>query len=111
MSNVPSFKELDKEAQERATAYGYNGLFSSRKSVQEAFDYAMKVFESLGPSENVAAITGMMVVINTLALDRTASDQDQQAVLRSMERLCESYMEEISKLRKTLIHRRATNET
>lgn len=44
-----------------------NKFFADRDNVQEAFDYAMRVFQSLGKDGNVAATTALMVVMNTLA--------------------------------------------
>jgi hypothetical protein len=39
-----------------------NGMFAKRETLDEAFEYAMSTMQG-----NPAAITGMMVVLNTLA--------------------------------------------
>jgi len=41
-------------------------LFAERETLQEAMDYAFRVFRTLGPNE-LAATTALMVVMNTLA--------------------------------------------
>ena len=42
-------------------------LFAERETLQEAMDYAFRVFRSLGPNEELPATTALMVVLNTLA--------------------------------------------
>jgi hypothetical protein len=51
--------------QELAKAIRYK-LFGERETLKEAMDYAFDVFRTLGPNEP-AAITALMVVMNTLA--------------------------------------------
>ena len=41
-------------------------LFSERETLKEAYEYAFKIFSSLGSGE-MAATTALMVVVNTLA--------------------------------------------
>jgi len=43
-----------------------HGLFADRSTLKEAFDYAFKVFRTLGPNE-MAATTALFVVLNTLS--------------------------------------------
>lgn len=52
--------------QELANAIRYK-LFADRPTLKEAVDYAFEVFRRLGPNEEIAATTALMVVMNTLA--------------------------------------------
>ena len=52
--------------QELANAIRYK-LFADRPTLKEAVDYAFDVFRALGPNEEIAATTALMVVMNTLA--------------------------------------------
>lgn len=42
-------------------------LFADRETTKEAFDYAFRVFRSLGPDGEIAATTAMMIVLNTVS--------------------------------------------
>lgn len=42
-------------------------LFADRPTVNEALEYAFRVIKSMGPNEEVAATTALMVVLNTVA--------------------------------------------
>lgn len=54
-----------------------HGLFSERKTLKEAFDYAFEVFKTLGPNE-IAATTAMFVVLNTLSNEMLKNEEDKQ---------------------------------
>lgn len=43
-----------------------HGLFADRDNLKDAFDYAFRVFRTLGPNE-VAATTALFVVLNTVS--------------------------------------------
>lgn len=43
-----------------------HGLFADRDNLNEAFEYAFRVFRTLGPNE-IAATTAMYVVLNTIS--------------------------------------------
>jgi hypothetical protein len=44
-----------------------HNLFADRETVKEAWDYAFEVLNSLRDSDRVAAMTAMMVLLNTIS--------------------------------------------
>ena len=42
-------------------------IFSKRKNIQEAYDYAGSLIESMNSSDRIAALTALHVVLNTVA--------------------------------------------
>ena len=52
-----------------------NGMFAERKTLKEAVDYAIEVFDRLGPSGNIAATTALMVVLNTISNEIIKNEQ------------------------------------
>lgn len=42
-------------------------LFADRPTIKDATDYAFRVIKAMGPHEQVAATTALMVVLNTVA--------------------------------------------
>jgi len=55
-----------------------HGLFADRENLKEAFDYAFRVFRSLGSGE-IVATTALFVVLNTLANELEKSKQEETA--------------------------------
>jgi len=51
---------------ELAKAMRHN-LFADRETVKEAWDYAFEVINSLRESDRAAAMTAMMVLMNTIS--------------------------------------------
>lgn len=44
-----------------------HNLFADRETVEEAWDYAFEVMNSLRGSDRVVAMTAMMVLLNTIS--------------------------------------------
>ena len=52
-----------------------NGMFSSRESIDEAYDYATKIFMTFKEGEYVAALTALHVVMNTIGNQITENER------------------------------------
>ena len=70
MTNVKKYKELTDEAKDVAIKHGYHDLFASRDTVEDAGKYLMEIVETLDKKDRVGIITGIQVLVNTIALDR-----------------------------------------
>jgi len=42
-------------------------LFADRPTIKDATDYAFRMINAMGPNEQIAATTALMVVLNTVA--------------------------------------------
>ena len=58
------------ELQEKAAKFGYHGLFGHRETLQEAYDYAMQLIDTIPPEDRIAVMTGLHVLMNTIAIER-----------------------------------------
>ncbi len=75
----------------RATRFGYMGLFAHRDSLREAMDDAMSMIEGSYPKgERGAAMTALMITINTYAL-LMAEQRVVVNELRELARATEAY--------------------
>jgi hypothetical protein len=59
--------------QEIAEAISHK-LFADRETIKEAWDYAMRVINSLHESDRIAATTALMVMLNTVAKELTKEE-------------------------------------
>ncbi len=59
------------------------GLFATRETIEEAYEYAMTITNALPPQERPAVITALHVVLNTVALElrRLAGDDTDLTML------------------------------
>lgn len=62
------FKDLTVTENRKAKDMGYMPLFAERETVQEAYDYMMRIIDRMLPGDKQAAITGFHVFINTMAV-------------------------------------------
>ena len=44
-----------------------NGIFASRPTIDQAYDFAFRLIDSIRPEDRTAAFTALMVVSNTIA--------------------------------------------
>ena len=61
---------------ELAKAMRHN-LFADRETVKEAWDYAFEVINSLRESDRAAAMTAMMVLMNTISKEILKNEEDK----------------------------------
>jgi hypothetical protein len=61
------FPKLSGELEQRAKRYGYHGLFATRKSMQEAYTFGLKIAEASEDTPHVA--TAIQVLVNTYAIE------------------------------------------
>ena len=54
-----------------------HNLFADRETVKEAWDYAFEVMNSLRQSDRVAAMTAMMVLMNTISKEIIKNEGDK----------------------------------
>lgn len=54
-----------------------HGLFAERETVKEAWDYAFEVINSLPKSQKAAAMTAMMVLLNTISKEILKNEKDK----------------------------------
>ncbi len=67
---IPDFSSLGDEHQKLVIHYGYNGMFATRKTVDEAGEYLQKIVNTIDKKDVFGLITGIQVLINTMAIER-----------------------------------------
>jgi len=55
-----------------------NNWFADRKTVKEAWDYAFEVMNTLRDSDKAAAMTAMMVLMNTISNEILANEKKKK---------------------------------
>lgn len=85
---------IPEELAKKAVRFGYLGVFSHRKTLQDAYNAAMDIINNM--DEKAAACTAMMLVMNTNALGK-AQQVDVVDELREMARATKAYIEDGSR--------------
>jgi hypothetical protein len=55
-------------------------LFADRPTIQEAWDFAFRMINSMAESEKVAATTALMVMLNTISKEILKNEEAQHGV-------------------------------
>lgn len=91
--------ELTEELLKAATQYGYMGIFSHRDTMQQALDDATNMISAM-QDDRAAAMTALMIFVNTNALAQAQRDlakNDVVGELRELARATLAYCEQDSR--------------
>jgi len=69
-----SFRDLTPEQQQAAIKKGFVGMVSERETVQDAYNYAIRVAEGCCDSCKVYVMTALQVLVNTYAVILSADE-------------------------------------
>ncbi len=83
---------VPEELAQKALRFGYSGIFSHRKDLQEAYDAGMDIVNKSG-ADKAMVCTAMMLVLNTTALIR-AQQTEVVDELRELARATQAYIEQ-----------------
>lgn len=77
-----AYRDLSPEQANVANELGYMGMFAERDTLQEAYNYADKLIQSLKETDRVGMYTALHVLVNTYAVQIASicnADQLKQA--------------------------------